>query len=97
MQASKFFRDKEMKYEEFKDLVQNFEFESFKAGQAVFDINSCGETFYIIMKGFARVMVKNPTVKDWNIEFKYFKRLQEWKVQFDEKVKRVEMERMEEY
>tara|TARA_B110000285_G_C14945164_1_gene523975 strand:- start:134 stop:283 length:150 start_codon:yes stop_codon:yes gene_type:complete len=49
------------------------------------------------MKGFVRVMVKNPTIKDWNIEFKYFKRLQEWKAQFDEKVKRVEMERMEEY
>jgi len=97
MKQSKFFQDKEMKYEDFKDLVTNFEFESFKAGETVFEINSTGDEFYIIMKGIVRVMVKNPTVRDWGMEYKYYGQLKEWKKKFDIKAKQVEKERMEEY
>jgi PAB1-binding protein PBP1 len=97
MKQSKFFQDKEMKYEDFKDLVMNFEFDSFKAGETVFDINSTGDEFYIVMKGVVRVMVKNPSVRDWGIEYKYYGQLKEWKKKFDIKAKQVEKERMEEY
>jgi|APSaa5957512535_1039671.scaffolds.fasta_scaffold227553_1 signal-transduction protein with cAMP-binding, CBS, and nucleotidyltransferase domain len=79
-----------MRYEDFRDLVMNFEFESFKAGETVFEINSTGETFYIILKGVVRVMVKNPSVRDWGLEFKYYSQLKEWKKRFDAKAKKVE-------
>ena len=97
MKQSKFFQDKEMKYEDFKDLVMNFEFESSRAGETVFEINSTGETFYIILKGIVRVMVKNPSVRDWGMEYKYYTQLKEWKKKFDVKADQVEKERMEEY
>ena len=61
-----------MIYEDFKDLVQNFNFEKFKAGKNVLEIATRGDTFYIILKGIVRVMVKNPHIKEWNYHYKYF-------------------------
>ena len=60
MQESKFFQGNQMNYADFKDLVQNFAFEKFKAGQTVLEISTRGDTFYIILKGIVKVMVKNP-------------------------------------
>ena len=51
MQESKFFKGNQMNYADFKDLVQNFAFEKFKAGQTVLEISTRGDTFYIILKG----------------------------------------------
>lgn len=42
-------------------------------------------------------MVRNPTIKDWNSEYKYFLELKEWKEKFDMKTSKIEKERMESY
>ena len=86
-----------MNYDDFKDLVQNFNFEKFKAGQTVLEINTSGDAFYIILKGIVRVMVKNPQIKDWNFHYKYFKKLKAWKVKFDKRVEKTKNERFEKY
>ena len=86
-----------MKYEDFKDLVQNFQFKSYEAGQDVFEIDTQGETFFIILQGLVSVMVRNPAIKEWNNEYKYYKELVEWKTKFDIKAKKAEAERMENY
>ena len=86
-----------MKYEDFKDLVQNFQFKEYTAGQNVFEINSQGETFFIILKGIVSVMVRNPAIKEWNSEFKFYQELVEWKQKFDKKAKKAETDRMENY
>ena len=42
-------------------------------------------------------MVRNPAIKEWNSEYKYFLELQEWKEKFDKKASKIEKERMESY
>ena len=42
-------------------------------------------------------MVRNPAIKEWNSEYKYFLELKEWKEKFDKKVAKIENERMESY
>ena len=44
-----------------------------------------------------KVMVRNPAIKDWYSEYKYFADLQKWKSKFDIKAKKIEKERMESY
>ena len=44
-----------------------------------------------------KVMVRNPAVKEWHSEYKYFLELHNWKNKFDIKAKKVEKERMESY
>ena len=36
------------------------------------NLGDVGETFYIIIKGTVSVLVKNPLIKDWNIERKFY-------------------------
>ena len=69
---AKFFQDKNMKYDDFKDLVRNFQFQQYNAGDNVIEINTMGENFYIILKGLVSVLVKNPIVKNWNFEYKHY-------------------------
>lgn len=39
------------------------------------NIGDEGDSFYILIKGTVSVLVKNPAIKDWNIEQKYYKKL----------------------
>ena len=51
------------------------------------NLGDVGDTFYIIIKGTVGVIVKNPMIKDWNIEYKYYKKLKLWKQEFDIRAK----------
>jgi hypothetical protein len=42
-------------------------------------------------------MVRNPAIKEWNSEFKFYQELVEWKQKFDKKAKKAETDRMENY
>ena len=44
-----------------------------------------------------KVMVRNPAIKEWYSEYKYFSDLQNWKSKFDIKARKIEIERMESY
>lgn len=90
MKEWKFFNDKNLTDEEMVELIQHFDFESYKTKDCIMNLGDQGDTFYILIKGAVSVLVKNPQIKDWNIEYKYYKKLKAWKEQFDVRAKEAE-------
>ena len=69
------------------DLMQTFTFASCSAGDNVFEYGDQGSTFYVIIKGTCSVLVRNPQIREWYSDRKYYKRLVKWKEEkYDPKI-----------
>ena len=60
MKEWKFFNDKNLTDEEMVELIQHFDFESYKTKDCIMNLGDQGDTFYILIKGAVSVLVKNP-------------------------------------
>ena len=43
-----------------------------------------GDKFFIIIKGLVSIKIRNPTMKDWNVQWKRYNNLIDWKNEFFE-------------
>jgi hypothetical protein len=59
--------------------MQCFTLEKVKECKDVFGYGDIGNTFYVIIKGTCSVLIRNPKIKEWYVEYQHFKKLLEWK------------------
>ncbi len=59
-----FFKEREIKDQDFIDIVSCLTYEYFSPGDFVFHFNTQGEKFYIILEGSVGVFVPNADIKD---------------------------------
>eukprot|EP00347_Sterkiella_histriomuscorum_P019194 403342576 len=60
-----FFSERDVKDQDFPDIVSCLTYEYLPAGKDVFEYGSIGEKFYIIIQGTVGVMIPNPDLKDF--------------------------------
>ena len=74
-----FFKNKQIKDQDMKELVQAFQFEWIPEFHNVVEYGERGEKLYIILKGLVSVRIPNPAIKNWTFQRKYFLELIQWK------------------
>ena len=60
-----FFKTKQIKDQDMKELVQAFQFEWIPEFHNVVEYGEKGEKLYIILKGLVSVRIPNPAIKNW--------------------------------
>jgi CRP-like cAMP-binding protein len=71
-----FFKERDVKEEDFLDIVQCLKYQKINAGDNVFDYGTYGDKFYIIIHGSVQVLVLNPrrkTKKDLEASSKLYR------------------------
>eukprot|EP00347_Sterkiella_histriomuscorum_P023290 403335214 len=69
-----FFYQRDIKDADFPDIVQCLTYEHIEKGNDVFEYNSMGDKFYIILKGTVSVWIPNPDNKDFKKKFEDFQK-----------------------
>ena len=69
-----FFYQRDIKDSDFSEIVQCLQYEHMEKGKDVFEYNSMGDKFYIILKGTVSVMIPNPDHKDFKRKFEEFQK-----------------------
>ena len=68
------FYQRDIKDSDFSEIVQCLQYEHMEKGKDVFEYNSMGDKFYIILKGTVSVMIPNPDHKDFKRKFEEFQK-----------------------
>ena len=98
MKEIKFFKDRSsLKPQDFKDIVSEFQFEKISPFKKLFNFGEKGEKFYVIIKGLLSVETKNPAIKHWYAERKYYLQLLDWRGEFEKKIEIAKKQRLELY
>jgi CRP-like cAMP-binding protein len=63
MQRIKFFQDRDIKPQDFPDILQCLILEHYPKGAVIFNYGDMGDKFYIILSGQVRVMIPDPAIK----------------------------------
>ena len=64
MQKIKFFQERDIKAQDFPDIIQSLTWEHFHTGDEVFQFGDFGDKFYIILQGRVNVLIPSPNVKN---------------------------------
>ena len=59
-------------------------FEKVDSIKNVFQYGDVGDKFFIIVKGLVSIKIKNPSIKDWNDEWRRYNNLLNWKNEYFE-------------
>jgi signal-transduction protein with cAMP-binding, CBS, and nucleotidyltransferase domain len=71
MQKVKFFQERDIKANDFPDIVQSLTLEHFHHGEVVFNWGDYGDKFYIILRGQVNVLIPSPNIKNSRDEMQY--------------------------
>ncbi|CDW72769.1 UNKNOWN [Stylonychia lemnae] len=63
-----FFKERDIKDQDFVEIVSCLTYENFKMGDTVFEWGTNGDKFYIIIEGHVSVMIPHPDIKDVNAQ-----------------------------
>eukprot|EP00347_Sterkiella_histriomuscorum_P021256 403334649 len=91
-----FFKERDIKDQDFVDIVSCLTYESCQAQDNVFEWDTNGDKFYIILEGVVSVMIPHPDKKDSDIEItKIRKQIEEKKLQLKLVQDQIEWEKRE--
>ena len=64
MREVQFFQEREIKDQDFLEIVSALKYETFKRKQVIFHFGDLGDKFYILIQGEVGVLIPNPKIKN---------------------------------